>query len=61
MEREQNVRPGGTYPGTEQLYRQILKLGADVEEIKAGVRAIRRQLGAEAADRRASNEGENDA
>lgn len=61
MERETGARPGGSYPGTEQLYRQILKLGADVEEIKTGVRAIRRQLGAGSADRRASNEGENDA
>ena len=39
----------------EQLYRQLIKLGADVEEIKTAVRAIRRQMDAE---RRVANEGE---
>ena len=60
MERDLNARPGGPYPGTEQLYRQMLRLAADVEEIKTGVRAVRRQLGAASAGRRAANEGEND-
>lgn len=61
MERNVNARRDGAYPDTEQLYRQLLRLGAAVEEIRTAVRAIRRQVDALAAGRRAADEGENEA
>ncbi len=58
MELNKNgTRPGASVPGAEQLYRMILRLIGSVEEIRTAVFAIRRQLDAEAAERRASGGG----
>ena len=56
-ERNDGARQGSLYPDTAQLYRQMLKLAAGMEEIRTAVRAIRRQLDG-AAMRRSADEGE---
>ena len=48
---------GNGYPDAAQIYRQLIKLNAGMEELKTAVRALRRQTEAEAAGRRAAREG----
>ena len=61
MEGNRGMPAGNGYPGAQQQYRQLLKLAAGMEEIKTALRAIRRQLDAEAAGRRGAKEGEKEA